>query len=93
MSPAVVESINGRLVFKCPGCTREHAVPFSEQHGPVRWWWNGHLVRPSIDPSFNTWSNKSRCHWVLREGSITFVSDSTHHLAGSTVDLLPVDIA
>jgi len=32
-----------------------------------------------------------RCHSFIRDGHIEMLTDSTHHLAGQTVPLLPVD--
>lgn len=44
------------------------------------------------DPDGGEWPFKCyRCHSFVRDGRIEFLADSTHALAGQTVDLIPFD--
>ncbi|MGN6235007.1 DUF6527 family protein [Dyella sp.] len=58
-----------------------------------RWTFNGDMQRPTFSPSLNTWWGGKdgiplhRCHSFIREGRIEFLPDSTHALAGQTVEL------
>lgn len=86
------------LMFECPGCGQNHGFPVDGSRG---WTWNGDLEKPTITPSIlasgyrfiddeceNT--EPYRCHSFVTNGQIQFLSDSTHHLAGQTVDLLSI---
>ena len=60
------------------------------------WSWNGDTEKPTLKPSilaqgycYDT-ETDFRCHSFITDGKIRFLADSTHHLAGSTVDLLLV---
>ncbi len=56
--------------------------------GTGAWTWNGDRERPTVSPSILvTDSGPSRCHSFLRDGSLEFLSDCTHALAGQTVPL------
>ena len=74
-------------VFDCPGCECPHVVYPS-------WQFNGDLERPTFTPSLlvngtDGYLNPAmpRCHSFIRDGTIQFLGDSTHALAGQTVDL------
>lgn len=41
---------NTLLVFHCPACNRQHAVPYFSHRGP-RWSWNGRTDAPTLMPS------------------------------------------
>lgn len=77
----------------CPGCNREHSIPVIKGNETANaWGWNGDVERPTIRPSI--FVNKDRwnpeipaCHSYVTEGKIGFLSDSSHHLAGVTVEL------
>jgi hypothetical protein len=79
-----------RVAFDCPGCGSCHAIPVS---GPKAWTWNGSLELPTFSPSIRaswTWGPENVpacCHSHVTDGRIAFCSDSTHALAGKTVDL------
>lgn len=77
-----------RWVFECPGCGCLHF--FNE-----RWTFNGDLEKPTVSPSilvtYDGADKKTRCHSFIRDGRIEFLGDSTHELAGQTVDLPPID--
>lgn len=71
------------------------------------WTFNGDLVKPTFSPSLlNTWGryadpnykevegfeNQSGiCHLFVTNGQIQFCSDSTHELAGQTVEMINFD--
>ena len=73
--------------FECPGCGELHCV------GPS-WAFNGDMDRPTFSPSILVrWGSgdPKRCHSFIRDGRIEFCSDSTHALAGKTVDLPEIE--
>ena len=76
--------------FYCPGCEENVAVPVKPRdHG---WDWNGSVDSPTFFPSL-LWNvggaNPTRpiCHSIVTNGRIQFLPDSTHKLAGQTVDI------
>jgi len=77
-------------VFYCPGC--EHAHVFYTT-GSLTWTFNGDLDNPTFTPSLlNRCENhpdpkQRRCHLNLTAGKLLFHGDSSHGLAGKTVDL------
>ena len=79
----------GRVAFMCPGCKTMHAVTIDGTRG---WVWNGDADAPTFNPSVlvnQGGSNPTKpiCHSFVRDGSIQFLSDCTHELAGVTVPL------
>lgn len=69
----------------CPGCKTHHYINVEKKNmwGAV-WSFNRNLDKPTFNPSINL---VGRCHYFLHDGRIAFCSDSTHQLAGQTVDL------
>lgn len=57
------------------------------------WTWNGDTERPTIKPSVLTRNHDEtfRCHSWVNDGQAVFLSDCSHAMANSTVDLLDVD--
>jgi len=86
--PRVHHSDGGEWVFECPGCCCLHA--FGKNHA-----FNGDAVRPTFLPALLIGSVTAgtvgirRCHAHVTEGRLQFLSDSTHALAGHTVDMEP----
>lgn len=86
----------GRVMFWCPGCEGAHQVGVGEGPGP-RWGYNGNADAPTFTPSVLVTYNgpdagvdgapSAVCHSFVTDGRIQFLNDSTHHLAGQTVDL------
>ena len=91
----------GRLMFWCPGCDGAHQVGIGEGDGP-RWGYNGDPEAPTFTPSILVQYNgrdagqdrgdgrlapPAICHSFVTDGKIQFLPDSTHALAGQTVDL------
>ncbi|MDR3560495.1 MAG: DUF6527 family protein [Negativicutes bacterium] len=78
------------VMFNCPGCKEIHRVSI----GPDGWKFIGDENMPTIIPSILV--NKPgpyhiqsapTCHSFVKGGRIQFLEDSTHELAGQTVDL------
>ena len=88
MRPRIHHSDGGEWVFECPGCNCLHA--FGRNHA-----FNGDLARPTFLPSLLIGSVTAgtatvrRCHAQVSEGRIQFFADSTHALAGTTIDMEP----
>lgn len=61
--------------------------------GTGGWTWNGDTEKPTISPSILTRNHDEtfRCHSWINNGQARFLADSTHDLAGKTVELLDVD--
>jgi hypothetical protein len=76
-------------LFWCPGCERFHGYYGTDR----RWRFDGNFDAPTVSPSFvveyRTPDGRlyRRCHCVVARGSIAFLADSTHALAGTTVPL------
>lgn len=72
--------------FWCPGCDMAHCI------NDQLWTFNGDVERPTIQPSVlvqgSSWQNLT-CHSFVTDGRIQFLADSTHALAGQTVELPP----
>lgn len=90
MARAIVTS-DGLLIWECPAPScGNHAVPIE---GEKKWNWNGSVDLPTLMPSVKvewTWGEEEiqkRCHFFLTEGKVAFCPDSTHSLAGQTVEL------
>jgi len=77
----------------CPACATMHdfAVEQPFRNG-ARWTFNGNGDAPSFSPSMNIsigpYSDGTifRCHYFLTVGRIQYLPDSTHAMAGQTVD-------
>lgn len=81
----------------CPGCEEEHHVP-TKPH-PQGWEFNGDMNSPTLNPSVLITFRRSdpddadakvfesTCHAVITNGRVFYCPDSTHKLAGQTVDL------
>lgn len=92
------------ITYRCP-CGASHTLRVSGSHTP-RWTWNGDRERPTISPSVNYTEAacsddcdvceeghhlpEFRCHSFVHEGRVQFLADSTHALAGQTVDMKDV---
>lgn len=78
-----------RLAFWCPGCAAAHHVRIAPH--PAAWGWNGSFEEPTLTPSVlvtcNAPGEVAVCHSHVTSGRIAFLPDSTHALAGQTVDL------
>ncbi|CAL8476385.1 DUF6527 family protein [Caballeronia sp. S22] len=85
---------NGDALFDCPGCGMLHVV-YLKTPGRPHWTFSGDVDRPTFSPSIAVhWTEHPRtnpvnkvCHSFVTDGQIQFCGDSTHELAGQTVDL------
>lgn len=87
------------LVFWCPGCLGGHS--FHIKPPEPTWQWDGNMESPTFNPSLLVRHHGNEnaepryregqvCHLFVREGRIQYCTDSTHELAGQTVDMQPV---
>ncbi len=82
-------TLHGYMFF-CPGCDRPHMVD-------LKWECNGDPDKPTIRPSILVHAHpdipepQPQCHSFVTDGRIQFLADSTHALAGQTVDLPDID--
>lgn len=90
----------GQLAFWCVACRCAHFVYLDEYEHKTSpqwptWTFNGDGDKPTFNPSVNVNSNHApaRCHSWVRDGMITYCSDSWHGLSGQTIPLpdWPVD--
>lgn len=103
LSPILRSVEGGGVMFWCPGCDSAHRVFVGDGSGP-RWGFNGSVDRPTFTPSVLVTYNgpdagqdhgdgyvapPAVCHSFVTDGRIQFLGDSTHALAGETVDLPP----
>lgn len=84
--------------FTCPGCGRIHTVMTNPLYGNKQWEFNGDIEKPSFMPSLKcTWDYSGGtkmdkiCHSFITDGKIQFCGDSTHELAGQTVELPEIE--
>ena len=77
------ERVVGWMVF-CPACQTGHLFD-------SRWTFDGNEEAPTFRASMLAYpegrQGKARCHSFVTAGRIEFLADSTHALAGRTVDL------
>jgi len=95
LSPILRNIEGGGLMFWCPGCDGAHMVRTGVGPGP-RWGYNGNPDKPTFTPSIlvnpgGETPGVPLCHSFVVDGRIQFLSDSTHALAGQTVDLPDFD--
>jgi hypothetical protein len=80
----------------CQGCDGLHPLPDG-------WTFNGNVDQPTFSPSFRHWGNRFSsydergvgvgepipwvCHYFVTDGKVAYCSDSTHKLAGQTIDM------
>lgn len=76
----------GCVAFHCPGCGHSHRLTVNGRRNSndASWVWNGSLDKPTFTPSLNV---VGYCHSIITDGRIMFLTDSTHKLAGKTVDI------
>jgi hypothetical protein len=82
----------------CPGCDSAKGIPIPGEDGALpfdgsHWEWDGNILTPTLSPSILSHvsrDDKPRCHSFLKVGQWEFLSDSTHALAGQTVDMVPL---
>lgn len=100
LSAILRDVAGGGLMFWCPGCDGAHVIYTGPGSGP-RWGYNGDPDAPTFTPSILVSYNgrdagvdgapPAVCHSYVTDGRIQFLADSTHALAGQTVDIPPFD--
>lgn len=90
------------LLFQCPGCDDLHMVSTGGNGWTWDGDIDQPTISPSVLVSGTQWpegegfhspshaveaGGRTVCHSFVRDGRIEFLSDSTHRLAGQTVDL------
>ena len=84
----------------CPACGFEHRFRIDlEGHGHYKdnvWEFNGDYDKPTFSPSMGANLLRQQeehpvCHSFVQNGQWKFLDDSTHHMAGQTVDMIPPD--
>lgn len=96
LSPIMRDAAGNRLTWWCPGCDRPHQIAHGAGNGP-RWGWNGSVEKPTFTPSVlvrydgpdadKDDGQPSVCHSFVVDGSMQFLGDCTHKLAGQTVPI------
>lgn len=75
----------------CQACQEMHPLPDG-------WTFNGNIEKPTFTPSFrHEWNQHGgalglnpehrRCHYIVTDGKVAYCSDSTHAMAGQTIDM------
>jgi hypothetical protein len=54
------------------------------------WTWNGDTEKPTLRPSVLTTGEWLHCHTWVTDGQAQFLADTTHGLAGQTIDMLDI---
>lgn len=82
------------VVFYCPGCRQNHAVPYVKQNPPPagpQWYFNEDVERPTIVPSLrilNLDGNGSACHVIVTNGVLNYCGDCAHPMRGTAVPMV-----
>lgn len=74
-------------MFLCPGCGNHHTPKTLADGKGFTWEFNGSVTSPTFSPSLLTTDQGEVCHSFVRQGNIHFCTDSTHRLAGQTIEL------
>lgn len=81
----------------CPGCACAHVFYVGRVKRPS-WTFNEHPERPTFSPSMRTFvpadseegtPEQTLCHYILTDGVINFLPDSTGHALRGEVPLPP----
>jgi len=73
-----------QYMFVCLGCDEWHGVKVPD------WTFNGDMKNPTFSPSLLVTYGKDdprKCHSIIKNGEIRYLSDCTHKLAGTTVKI------
>ena len=76
------------VVFFCPACKQPHQIMLA---GPTHWTAEGTPDHPTFWPSVKVFRpgllEDETCHSFVTLGRIAYQADSTHAMAGTTVDI------
>lgn len=82
-----------RMKFPGPMATRTLPIMIGgTRKGTRNWTWNGDTEKPTVKPSVKTTNGTITCHSWVNDGQVKYLSDSSHELAGQTLDLLDCEI-
>lgn len=99
-----LNQLEGGYMARCPGCDEVHYIAVSKPlANGAAWSFNGNPDAPTFSPSLLIRTGRAVdpnfvredgdppdvCHSFIRDGQWQFCSDSTHHLAGQTVPMVP----
>jgi hypothetical protein len=76
----------GVLAHWCPACDRRHLLLMGHRDARLLDW-DHNTRRPTFTPDIRQEEPSLVCHYFIADGRVQFLSDSTHALAGRTVDL------
>lgn len=80
------------FMYWCPGCECAHGVwVYQRNERGAQWGWNQDTTRPTFCPSVLHDTTTPRCHCYVMQGTIQFLADCGHQLAGQTVAMEPWD--
>ena len=101
LSPILADFQPFSVAFHCPGCDATHSIRVRPNGKLPTWGYNENPASPTftpsvlvktgraVDPAFVRESGDPPeiCHSYVTSGSIQFLGDCTHALAGQTVPL------
>ena len=95
MKIAESKNTKGLMFIMCPGCNDIHQI-HTDQSSSVKWSFNDSFDNPTFSPSVKvimpTHNKPTKvCHFFVNNGVIDFCSDSTHHLAGKSVEIEEIE--
>lgn len=100
MKAKPIKLINGKVV-QCKPDEATHIILHMPGPLPTRiipiangdWTWNNDIDKPTIQPSILSECPNicDRCHALINDGKVQFLSDCSHELAGQTLDLLEIE--
>ena len=86
--------------YPCPSCGLHHAIyirPYKHPTTGASWSFSGSEDSPTFEPSvllqvqFTTDRLPKICHAFVSDGKIYYLADSTHHLAGQTINMEEIE--
>lgn len=87
-------SITNLLEFCCPGCGLIHNINIIPDIGKPVWDFNENYEAPTFSPSifvkYYTKGVEQICHSFVKDGTIQFLQDCSHELAGITVNMYEI---
>lgn len=76
----------GVLAHWCPACDRQHLLHMGHRSARTLDW-DHNTAHPTFDRDIHHSDGCGVCHYFITAGKVVFCADSTHLLAGKTVDL------
>ena len=82
-----LKRVDDKYLFLCLACGYAHIIDINYSNVNVD------LDNPTFDSSVRVetkFRNREVCNFLIKEGKIEYLMDSTHHLSGKTVDMIEV---